>query len=140
MRLLRIAAVCGVLTLSAAGCNEEQLKKGDAITRDANAIGQAISDLADSPAGALIPPGVRAIMELLGLGTAAAVVAWQKIRKDGILNEKQKLTLTTKAIVDGIERLGGNEQVKVKAAVREEMARRNIRDTGRQVVEELKTG
>jgi len=78
-RFMMIAAVCCCL---AGGCTESQLEQGDAIVRDVNNIGQAIDQVASGPAGALIPPQVRQIMQLLGIGAAAAYGIWQKIRAD----------------------------------------------------------
>jgi len=140
MRLVHMGVLCGLLTIGAAGCAEEDLQRVDRALADVNAVGQTVSGLPDSPAGALIPPGVRTIMEILGLGTAAACAFWQKIRKDGILAEKQTLQLTTRAIVAGIEDVDQAARAAIKEAVAAQMARRNIRDSGRKQVRELKNG
>jgi len=139
----RFAAVWGatiLLSLGLLGCSEQELQRWDGYVADACDVGQTIGALPDSPAGPLIPAEVRLIMEILGLGTAAAYGIWQKIRKDGVLAEKQSLTLTAKAIVNAIEKLPAEPQELVKSNVGAEMARMRIRDAGSAEVEKLKTG
>jgi len=138
--LLCIFAFTVAGCIGLAGCDALELQRMDEIMADVNAVGQTIGQIPDSPAGALIPVEVRTIMEVLGLGAAAAYGFWMKLRRDGVLADNQKLRLTGKAIVAGIERLDGGAQAAAKEAVGAEMAARHIRDTGRAMVEELKTG
>lgn len=139
----RFATVWGatvLLALAVVGCSEQELQRWDRTMADVCDVGQTIGGLPDSPAGPLIPAEVRLIMEILGLGTAAAWGLWQKLRKDGVLAEKQSLALAAKAIVNAIERTPQNTQRAVKAKVGEEMARMKIRDAGSAEVEKLKSG
>jgi len=129
-----------LLALAVVGCSEQELQRWDGYVADACDVGQTVGSLPDSPAGPLIPAEVRLIMEILGLGTAAAYGIWQKLRKDGVLAEKRSLTLTAKAIVNAIERLPQGPQAAVKSTIGEEMARMRIRDAGSAEVEKLKTG
>lgn len=70
---------------AAGGCNEEQLLRVDKAVADVNTIGQGVAAIPDGPAGALVSPDVHFIMELLGIGAAAAYGIWQRIRASGVL-------------------------------------------------------
>ena len=59
-----------VLLFVLAGCTADQIAGIDRGVADANAIAQTIGGLPDSPAGPLIPPPVRTVLELVGVGGA----------------------------------------------------------------------
>jgi len=128
---------CG-LAVAAAGCTEEQLRPIDAAVADVNAVGQMVAELPDSPVGAMLPPWAQTGAALIGAGTAAAVALWERSRKILLQAQNQRLQLTGKAIVTGIERSPTKAAEEVKANISGEMDRLNIRDTGRQTVKELK--
>jgi len=137
MRIWTVALLCSLLT---AGCTEEELAGIDRAVADVNAVAETVAALPESPAGPLIPPNVRVILELIGVGGAAAVVSWQKIRAGLLRTQNQTLQLTGKAIVAGVDRAPPSAATAVKAAISAEMDRLQIRDTGRATVEELKSG
>lgn len=121
------------------GCNEEQLLRVDKIVADVNTAGQGVAAIPDGPAGALIPVDVRFIMELLGIGAAAAYGIWQKIRASGVLAEKQDLSVTLKAVVDAIDTTGGEPAENVKANVLAIATQRHIYDIADTVIDDHRT-
>ena len=100
----RIAIIMAVCFLLAGGCTEGQLDRGDAIAADVNSVGQAIGQVADGPVGDLLPPGVRQIMQLLGIGAVAAFGVWQKIRGDLAKQD-------TKGVIASVDTLLISDQV-----------------------------
>jgi hypothetical protein len=139
MRKVGFFAVWSVVlafVLSAgAGCTEEELARIDRGVADANTIGQGIAAIPDGPAGALIPPEVRIIMELLGVGLAAAFGIWQKIRASGLLSKNADLVTTIRAVVDGID-ASGSKAEPVKVAIQNVMQKRHVYDTADAIVDQ----
>jgi hypothetical protein len=125
-----------LLGLAGSGCNIEQLEKVDRIVADANTIGGGIAAIPDGPAGALIPREVVIIMELLGIGAAAAYGIWQRIRASGILERNADLSVTLKAVVDAIDKTGGQEAENVKANVLALATRRRVYDVADAIIDE----
>jgi hypothetical protein len=122
-----IAAVCCLLT----GCTAEQIDRADRAVADANLIGGGVVEFVTGPAGALFPPIVRTIAELLGLSLAGALAVWQAIRA-------KLLKQTGAAIVNAIESLDPGEKLLVKEAVKAEMKEREIYSKANAVVDSLK--
>lgn len=120
----------------AGGCNEEQLRRIDHAIADVNTATQGIAAIPDGPAGALIPREVTIIMELLGVGAAVAFGVWQKIRASGILERSEDLSVTLKAVVDAIDKTGGQEAENVKANVLAIATTRHVYDTADAVIDE----
>lgn len=126
-RFLMILAVCCLLT----GCTAEQIAEADAGLADANMIADAVADILGGPAGAMFPPIVRTIAEVLGLSLAAALALWQAIRV-------KLLQQTGAAIVAAVETLDAGEKMLVKDAVKAEMKDREIYSTANRIVDDLK--
>ena len=137
---MRIHTLAIVFVFVVAGCTAEQIASIDQGVADANAIAQTIGGLPGSPAGPLIPAPIRAILELVGIGGAAAYGIWQNARKKLLQNANDRLKLTGKAIVAGVDRAPPNTAEEVKALISAEMDRLAIRDAGRATVKELKQG
>ena len=132
-----ILALVTLLALFAVpSCTEQQLAQGDKIGRDVNDGGRLLRTLAESPEAAFIPPQVRVILELLGLGGAAAFGIWQKIRAAKILEKKQDVDVTLKAIVDAIDQAEPKASDPVKTQILATMIERRIHGTADQVVDE----
>lgn len=93
------------------GCSEEQLSDVDKALADVNSVSEGLSDFARGPAGAVLPPMVRTLMELLGIGAAAALGVWKQIRhnvtKDAL-----------KAVVSGVESVSDGTNDVDEAAVK----------------------
>jgi hypothetical protein len=121
--------------LFAGGCTEEQIAKIDKGVADANTAAQGLAAIPDGPAGALIPPQVRIIMELLGVGLAAAFGIWQKIRASGLLLKNSDLVTTIRAVVDGID-ASGSKAEPVKVAIQNVMRKRHVYDTADEIVDQ----
>jgi len=68
-----------VLTGASAGCSVGQIGKMQRAVEDVNAVGRAVSDLVGSPAGELVPPGVRLGLEIVGGVALGGVIAWRRI-------------------------------------------------------------
>lgn len=119
----------------AGGCNEEQLRRVDQAVADVNTAAQGVAAIPDGPAGALIPPEVAIIMELLGIGAAAAYGIWQKIRASGVLARNADLSVTLKAVVDAID-ASGTAAEDVKTNIQAKMIERHVYDTADAIVDE----
>jgi hypothetical protein len=119
-----------------AGCNEEQLAKVDRVVADVNTIGQGVAAIPDGPAGTLIPPEIAIILELLGFTGTLAFAIWQKIRASGVLARNADLSVTLKAVVDAIDKTGGQEAENVKANVLALATRRRVYDVADAIIDE----
>lgn len=130
-----------LLLVVSGGCNEEQLARIDQGIQDANhvvtAADRTVTDLADSPVGGLIPPQVYQIMELLGIGVTAALALWKTIRASGLLKKNSDLTVTLKALVDGVE-ASGDQAAPVKANIKEIMRDREVYSVANPIVDQVK--
>lgn len=126
--------VLASLLFAGSSCTEDQLKKIDKGLADANTAAQGLAEIPDGPAGALIPPEVRIIMELLGIGLAAAYGIWQKIRASGLLTKNADLVTTIRAVVDGID-ASGSKADPVKAVIQTTMQKRHVYDTADAIVD-----
>lgn len=122
-----------------AGCTAEQLGIADRIVADANQAAQGAAQIAEGPAGGLIPVEVRAILELLGIGGALAVAIWQKVRASGVLEKNADLSVTLKAIVDAVEKLEPQAGGLAKAQIKQVMQAREIYATANPIVDSLKS-
>jgi len=80
MRRSILVIVTLVLTAAAAGCSVGQIGKVQRAVDDVNGVGKAVSDFARSPAGELLPPGVRLDLEIVGGLVLVGVIAWRRIR------------------------------------------------------------
>ncbi|MCU0916910.1 MAG: hypothetical protein MUC88_20470 [Planctomycetes bacterium] len=136
--LILVGMVAALALFTVPSCTDEQLQRADRVFADANAIGRGVAAIPDGPAGVLIPPDVRCILELLGVTGAAALVLWQKIRSSKILERKQDLAVTLKAIVDGIEQSGIRGRDAVKPAIAEVMKDRDIYGRANAIVDQYK--
>ena len=135
MTKVRFLAAIIVLMFAAIGCDETQLRQADRIVTDANSVVTAVGGVMQSPAGALLPPGLQ-LYGAAGIAIASiALNSWQKVRAN-------LMTKTTKAIVNGIESAGKetkpNQTNPVKVAIRAEMITAGIYDKGNQLVDQLK--
>jgi hypothetical protein len=131
-----LVVLAAMLFGSAGGCNEEQLRRVDRAVADVNTAAQGVAAIPDGPAGALIPREVVMIMELLGLGAAAAFGIWQRIRASGLLERNADLSTTLKVVVDAIDLTGGEPAEAVKANVLETATTRHVYDTADAVIDE----
>ena len=104
-----------------AGCTQEQLARIDRGVSDANQVAQGISELAQGPAGLIMPAWVRGLLEALGLVGGLAVVTWQQLRNSGIFEKLQTVTAAGKTIVQAVEELPADQAKAVKDAVGEKM-------------------
>ena len=105
-----IVAVCFLL----AGCNEQQIEDVDEFLADANSVGSGITEFVRGPAGAIFPPIVRTMAEVLGLSLAAALGLWQKV--------KHNLTKgALKAVTKGVDNLKDSDAATVKKEIAEQM-------------------
>jgi hypothetical protein len=138
----KIGFLCVVLAAmlfgTAGGCNEEQLRRIDRVVADVNTAGQEVAAIPDGPAGALIPAEVRIIMELLGIGAAAAFGIWQQIRASRVLERNTDLSVALRAVADGIDQAGESGQ-NAKAQIMAVMMQRRVYDTADVVVDEHRT-
>ena len=114
-RLLNVT-VLSLILIVLAGC-DEFWQKGDVIVQDVNAVAGGAQALLESPAGAMIPPEWK-LYGFLGIGLVnGLVISWQEWRN-------RTMKKTTKAIVKGIEKTGGNpneENAEVKSNIADEM-------------------
>jgi hypothetical protein len=131
--------VSALLLCGAAGCTPEQLGQLDRAAGEVNAVGDAVTQISHGPAAGIIPPDVLAIMEIAGLGLAAAYAVWQRIRASGLLQKNQDLAVTIKAIADGIDASGDKAADDVKAHVLAVMMQRRIYDRADRVVDSVRT-
>lgn len=138
--LILVGLVAG-LALFAAGpsCSPDQLQRADRIIADVNTAGRGVAAIPDGPAGALIPPEVRLIMELLGVGAAVAFGLWQRVRASGLLETKQGLDVTLRAIVDAIDQAEPTAADPVKTQILANMLQRRIHGTADRLVDEHRT-
>lgn len=130
------SAICrrnGVLCLALlaglemGGCTEQQLAKIDKAVADVNTVAEGVAAIPDGPAGALIPPQVRVILELLGFSGALAIAVWQRVRASGLLAKNADLVTTIRAVVDGID-ASGPAADPVKASIKTTMEKRRVYD------------
>lgn len=128
--------VLASVLFAGSGCSPEQLQQIDRAVADANTIGQGIAAISDGPAGVLIPPEIRAIMVLLGVGAAAAYEIWQRIRLARVLERNQDLDVTLRALGDGIDQASPKAADDVKAQILAVMMQRRIYDKADRVVDE----
>jgi hypothetical protein len=136
--LFLLPTLCCVATLLAApGCSERQLAEIDRAAQDANTVGQGVTALAHGPAASLIPAQVRQIMELLGIGLAGALAVWKWLLASGLLKKNQNLTVTLKAIVDGIEAIGPHADP-AKDSIKEIMRDREVYSVANPIIDQLK--
>lgn len=124
--------------LLATGCSEEQLRHADQAIQDANHVAQGVSAIAQGPAGSLIPPQVRQIMEFLGVGALAALAIWKKIQASGLLRKNQDLTSTLRNVAEGVENFQAADQAKgeeLKGEIARVMASRSPQNV---VIDDIK--
>jgi hypothetical protein len=131
-----LAACLALFTIG--GCSDEQLRQADRVFADVNNAGRLTRTVAESPEASLIPPPIRLALELLGLSGAAAFGIWQKIRASKILERKQDLSVTLKAIVDAIETTDARGQDAVKPRIEDLMKERGIYDLANTIVDAYK--
>lgn len=112
-RFLMIGAVCCLLS-GLPGCTEQQVEKVDKVLDDANAVTTGVVELVRGPAGAVFPPIVRTIAELLGVTLAVALGLWQKIKH---MLTKESLA----AIVKGVEAMDDKTKESVKTEIAKAM-------------------
>jgi hypothetical protein len=137
-RVLFLAMVSAALY--AAGCETEDLQQVDRIVYDVNDAFSGAAEIADGTAGRLIPEPWRTALALLGFLGPAAIAIWEKIRASKILEKNAELTLTTRAIVQGVEAADEPHKGEVKGLIGERMRAMRVYDTGDQIVEGLKKG
>jgi hypothetical protein len=130
-----LGVVLAFVLLAGPGCTDEQLARIDKGVADANTAAQGVAEIAEGPAGGLIPDQVKIIMQLLGVGAAVAFGLWQKIRASGILLKNADLVTTIRAVVDGIDASGAAAE-DVKVAIKNVMEKRHVYDTADAVVDE----
>ena len=70
-----------VLQVGLAGCEESELQKVDQVATGAEKIIDTGGDVIDSPAGRLIPPGIRESLILAGFCLSGLANGWQAYRK-----------------------------------------------------------
>jgi hypothetical protein len=126
--------------LLSAGCEVEELQRVDRIVADVNDVFAGAAEVTDGPARRLIPEPWRTAIGLLGFVGAAAVAVWEKIRASRVLEKNADLTLTTRAIVQGIEAAELHAKDSVKPAIADRMKQLRIYDTADPIVENLKKG
>jgi hypothetical protein len=131
--------VSAALLCGAAGCTLEQLERADRAAADANAVGEAITQISTGPAAAIIPPELLQVLLLLGVGLETAVVIWQKIRAAKMLEKNQDLSVTIKAVADAIDQAAPQAAADVKAQVLAVMMQRRIYDRADRVVDANRT-
>ena len=125
------AAAMTALFCGCPGCNEQQSDDIDDLAADANAIGKGLQEFAEGPAGDLLPPAVRRIMQMLGIGAAAAYTIWRQM-------QSKTVQQTGSAVLAAIEKLPENQRQDVKAAVKDEMISREIFSKANAIVDALK--
>ncbi len=125
------------LLFLAAGCSQEQLASIDHAIADVNQVGQAAAQIATGPAAPLIPDPGRIILGLVTLGATITYGAWQKIRASKLLERKQDLGITLKAIVDAVQE-AGDQADPVKSQVKMIMQDREIYSKANAIVDEYK--
>jgi hypothetical protein len=123
-----LAFACLLALCTGGGCNEETLKKVDQAVQEVNAVAHTVTA---SPATSFLPPEVRILMEILGIGASLAFALWQRLRASGLLS-------TGAAIVHAIEKLPRELQDQVKPAVKAEMQDREIYGKANAIVDQLK--
>ncbi len=126
-----------LLLLAAPGCSQEQLRKADGLFDKGKQAGQGLQDAAHGPASPLIPAPVQDGMELAGLGLLAAYGIWQRIRASNLLERKDDLTVTLKAVVDGIDTVPKQAEP-IKAEIKQIMKDREIYSRANAIVDSLK--
>jgi hypothetical protein len=135
--LILVGLVTLGIGLAVPSCTDEQLRQADRTVKDVNDATRKVKQLAESPEGAaLIPPAVRSILELLGFGGAAAFGIWQKIRASKILEKKQGVDVTLKAVVDAIDQAELKAADPIKAKIKQTMRDREIFTTANAIVDE----
>lgn len=91
-----VGIILGIIGGIFAGCNEQQLRRGDQIADRVGVGAQGVQAFLDTPAGQLIPPHLR-LLAVLGTGLASGlVITWEEWRN-------RQMKKTAKAIVKGIE-------------------------------------
>ncbi len=120
-------------------CTPEQLAKIDQGVKDANTASEGAAAIATGPAGALIPPQIRLILQLLGFVGPLAVAIWEKIRASRVLEKNADLGTTLAAVVDAIDQADAESAEKVKANVMAIATRRRIFDTADALIDEHRT-
>ena len=98
------------------GCSEKQLQDADNVLADANSVAEGLAEIADGPAGSLLPARVRTGLEIVAGLTVMGVGLWKQGRHN--------LTRTTlKAVAKGVDRLDMSKGQEVKESVGGEMNR-----------------
>lgn len=143
MRVWRVgglwASVALAAVIVAAGCSVEELAWWDQVVADANQVGQGVADVASGPAGGLIPAPFRGLLELIGLAAGGIALTWQEIRRRKLLEREEAVTETARAIVRGVENASPEVSLPAKAAIGKAMQDAGCYDTGRAVVNSLKS-
>jgi hypothetical protein len=141
MRYTLVTVLLSSTLLLAAGCSEQQLASIDRGIQDVNQVhadaSQVLDQLERSPAGPLIPPQTRPIVDLVGMGLLGAIGLWKTIRASGLLKKNQDLTVTLQALVDGVE-TSGPQAKPVKANIREIMRDREVYSIANPIVDRAK--
>lgn len=107
---------CTALICLGLSCTEQQLRSGDRFAQDANAVGQGIGAVLESPVGLMIPAQVRLIAQLAVGLIGAGVITWQDWRN-------RQMKRTTRAIVKGIEKQNPDKGSPIKTSIALEMAK-----------------
>jgi hypothetical protein len=128
--------VAAALLFTPGGCSPEQLTQADKTMTDVNEIGRAVDQFVASPAGNTLPPVIRMIMELLGVGALAAFGIYKQIRLGQVQGKSDQVSLTLRAVADAVDKLTPSVAKAVKGQVREVMDDRQIRSLADPIVDE----
>jgi len=137
----RTVLFCTVVLASFAigGCTVDQVDRVDQVAADVNAVGQAITEVSQGPAATLLPPEVIRIMQLLGIGAAAAVAIWQKLKASGLLTRNRQLVATLGAVADGIDQSPPATAKAVKDQIKRRMEQRHVYDTADAIIDSVRS-
>ncbi len=107
---IMLAVACLWVGGLAGGCNEAQRQRIDRYAGSAQTVGQVVADVAQGPAGDVLPDDSRFWVSLGGLAVAAVAGIWQSLRRATAVK-----TLT--AVVKAVDKATPEARDAVKAGV-----------------------
>lgn len=124
---VKVGVVLCFLAVILIGCTPEQVDQVDQTLADANSVATGVVDLVRGPAGAVFPPMVRTIAEVLGIGLAAALGLWKQLKHNLTKDALRAVTKGVENVSDGTNEVDRAAVEAVKEKVRQEMLKLSAR-------------
>lgn len=114
LRVMSILMVVFMVGAFLSGCTEQQASQIDKTLADANSVTTGVVELVRGPGGAVLPPMVRTLAEILGVSVVTALGIWKQVRHNLTKN-------ALKAVTQGVDKMKDAEAAAVKKEIAEKM-------------------